>query len=192
MVSLEFEDPQKHGSGYFARVTNDGQKVHFTLKKCTINDPLEASTDIAITPSTEAVELFEAIDSEIVDAAKANKKSWFGRELANSTIEKAFKPSVSEDGVIGRLVQVGGKCRAKYFKGKEAHDLSEFEAPGLADIIMELAGVWFLQKQYWPVWRIVQVRHVPKKKPVYQEDCMFDSDEEDPQEREELDDLFSQ
>lgn len=172
-------------------MTSDGgNRATFQMNSMVIRDTLEAGVDLEIEVKDAAK--FSSIDEEIKEAAKENKKAWFGRELANSTLDKAFKPSVTDNTLTARLATVGGKSVTRVFMNKDEIDPKDLEEGTECQAILELTGIWFLQKTYGPIWRIVQVRVKPPKKPVYTQEYMFqDDDEEEDNDTQNMDDLFS-
>lgn len=188
-MSLEFCDPQKHNGGFFVRVSRDGgQKATFQINSVVIKDTLESGVDLDM--EVRNPDEFNRLDEEIKDAAKENKRAWFGRELANSTLDRAFNPSVQDNTISCRLATVKGKNVARAFMNKDEIDIESLEEGTECQAIMELTGIWFLQKTYGPIWRVVQVRVKPPKKPIYTQEYMFKDDEEE-DDTQDMDDLFS-
>ena len=73
-----------------------------------------------------------------------------------------------------------------YSYSKDVMSPESVEEGCVCDVVLELSGIWFMQKTFGPVWRIIQIRmkRPPKKvkEPVYlfqDDDEKSDTDDED-------------
>lgn len=188
---MQFTSPVKHGGGYIVKVDGNDQYVR-------VDDAVVDLTTETISVSGE-VESITQIDTLIKEAAKSHKKEWFGREVADSTLDKQYQPSIDGDGAItAHLAKSKGNVVTKFFFGRGSNrseiKFSDIEEQTIdnCSVILQVVGVWFLRKTYQPVYRIVQVKSTPPKRKVLPQDCMFsdESDDEGEIDEPEVEDFF--
>ena len=106
-----------------------------------------------------------ALDEQIVARAKADKLAWFGADLKDETIQGAFQSSLTDGTLSTSLAKVKGTVVTKAFDGqKEAIELEAVGEGAQCDLLVELAGLWFLKKSFGAVWRVIQARVRPAPK----------------------------
>jgi hypothetical protein len=99
----------------------------------------------------------KTMEDQIVSKAKDSSVEWFGREISSATIVKAFQSSMSEDTFETCLATSGGRVITTFWdSGKNLKEqASEWSN---VDVIIELSGVWFLQKSFGPIFKVIQVK----------------------------------
>jgi Family of unknown function (DUF5871) len=99
----------------------------------------------------------KSLEDQVVSKAMESSVEWFGREISPATIAKAFQSSLSEDTFETCLAtSKGGVITSFWDSNKNQKDqASEWST---VDIIVELAGVWFLQKSFGPIFKVIQVK----------------------------------
>jgi hypothetical protein len=125
-----------------------------------------------------------AIDEQVLAKSKESKVEWFGADLKDETIQAAFQSSLTDGTLSAGLAKVKGAVVAKAFDcQKQEIELSSVGEGAQCDLLVELAGLWFLKKSFGSVWRIVQarVRSAPKA-PAFPTQYMFEDEVEEEQE----------
>lgn len=122
-------------------------------------------------PTFEVPESFHekisALDEEIVSRAKADKQAWFGADLKDETIQGAFQSSLTDGTLSAGLAKVKGEVVAKAFDSqKNPVELAAVGEGAQCDVLLELAGLWFLKKSFGAVWRVIQARVRAAPKPA--------------------------
>ena len=104
-------------------------------------------------------EKISVLDEEIVSRAKADKQAWFGADLKDETIQGAFQSSLTDGTLSAGLAKLKGEVVAKAFDSqKNPVELSAVGEGAQCDVLIELAGLWFLKKSFGAVWRVIQAR----------------------------------
>ena len=146
---MEFAKPQKLPDGrYFLKIKNPVIQLNNVKYQ-------ENSLDVPESYTSK----FDAFDEQILTEAKKSKVEWFGRELSDETIQGAYQTSLT-DGALGvSLAKIKGDIIVKAFGSqKEEIPLSNVASGSQCDVLVEIAGLWFLKKSFGPVWRVLQVR----------------------------------
>jgi len=150
---MEYGKPQKLPDGrYFLKINGSHHQVNGAI----LQDPLTSkSLNIQINDSN----LFSTVDSELLNQAKQSRVEWFGKELSDETIANAFQESLT-DGVLSASMAVvkGQTVTTAFDVQKNPIELQDVAAGSKCDLLLELAGLWFLKKSFGPIWRVVQVR----------------------------------
>jgi Family of unknown function (DUF5871) len=176
---MEYGKPQKLPDGrYFLRISGATQQVNGLV----LQDTLEAKSVNFKVP--ENLDIFKTIDEQVLSKAKESKVEWFGKELSDETILNAYQESVT-DGILGAsLASVKGQVTTTVFDTqKNQLNVQDVKPETKCDVVVELAGLWFLKKSFGPVWRVLQVRVRGATKPPAPKEYMFTDepeDEEDP------------
>jgi hypothetical protein len=179
VLQMEYGKPQKLPDGrYFLRISGATQQVNGLV----LQDTLEAKSVNFKVP--ENLDIFKTIDEQVLSKAKESKVEWFGKELSDETILNAYQESVT-DGILGAsLASVKGQVTTTVFDTqKNQLNVQDVKPETKCDVVVELAGLWFLKKSFGPVWRILQVRVRGVAKPPAPKEYMFTDepeDEEDP------------
>lgn len=150
---MEYGKPQKLPDGrYFLKITGARHQVN----GLTLQDSLTSkAVNLVVTDPA----LFTQVDADIMTRAKESKVEWFGKDLSDETIANAFQESVT-DGVLGAsLVTVKGEIVTTAFDTqKNPLEIQDVKGSSKVDVLLELAGLWFLKKSFGPIWRVIQVR----------------------------------
>lgn len=122
-----------------------------------------------------------ALDEEIVSRAKSDKQAWFGADLRDETIQGAFQSSLTDGTLSVSLAKLKGAVVTKAFDSqKNALELETVGEGAQCDVLLELAGLWFLKKSFGAVWRVIQVRvRGPPKAPAFPTQYMFEDEVEE-------------
>jgi hypothetical protein len=152
---MEYGKPQKLPDGrYFLRISGKTQQVNSLV----LQDSLETKTVKFKVPEGTS-DIFKTIDEELLAQAKASKVEWFGKELSDETIFNAFQESVTDGVLDASLASVKGQVTTTAFDTqKNPVELQAVKTESKCDVMLELAGLWFLKKSFGPIWRVLQVR----------------------------------
>jgi len=152
---MEYGKPQKLPDGrYFLRISGKTQQVNSLV----LQDSLETKTVKFKVPEGSS-DIFKTIDEELLAQAKASKVEWFGKELSDETILNAFQESVTDGILDASLATVKGQVTTTAFDTqKNPVELQAVKTESKCDLVLELAGLWFLKKSFGPIWRVLQVR----------------------------------
>jgi len=176
---MEYGKPQKLPDGrYFLRISGKTQQVNGLV----LEGALDTKTVKFKVP--EGTDIFKTIDEELIAQAKASKVEWFGKELSDETILNAFQESVTDGILDASLATVKGQVTTTAFDTQKSPvELQAVKSESKCDLVLELAGLWFLKKSFGPIWRVLQVRvRGGAVAPVPKEYMFTDEpeDEEDP------------
>ena len=152
---MEYGKPQKLPDGrYFLRISGKTQQVN----SLALQDSLETKT-VKFNVPEGTLDIFKTIDEELLAQAKASKVEWFGKELSDDTILNAFQESVTDGVLDASLATVKGQVTTTAFDTqKNPVELQAVKSESKCDVVLELAGLWFLKKSFGPIWRVLQVR----------------------------------
>ena len=173
---MEFTKPVKLPDGrYFLKINGTRRQVNDVV----LQDDLTAKS---VNFKIEAdLETFKTIDEEILTQAKQSKVEWFGKELADDTINNAYQESVTDGVLSPSLATIKGEIVTLAFdRQKNPVNLQDIKADTRCDVVLELSGLWFLKKSFGPIWRVIQVRvRGPPKAPEFPKDYLFTDDPEE-------------
>lgn len=184
-----FGKPKKLPDGrYYLKVSKDDEsRVMYQLNKTKLVTKFDDSENVTLDLTDTAVALISKVDEEILAAAKANCLDWFGKTLADKTLETAFSKSVN-----GNVMNVGkatlkGQVLTKVFDPvtKVSVESSVLEADVQCDVMLEFSGVWFMKKTFGAIWRIAQARILAPPKKLYPDEYLFQDSEEGGEQSEE-------
>ena len=116
-----------------------------------------------------------AVDQMVVDAAKDNSETWFGKKVPDKTLEAGYTGSLKSNKMFVDKIR---EVRA-FNSDRTILALEDIPADITCDVIIEFVGVSFFKKTYSPVWKIVQVklRPEPNRRQKYTDECMFEDPE---------------
>lgn len=109
-------------------------------------------------------------DQDLLAAAKENRQEWFGRELADSTLEKRYSSAL--EGELFSTNILKGKFRC-YDHEKNVVPAEDLKAGMVCSVVVELKRIWFDKRNYGPDWFSVQVRLAPPPAKDHYEDYLF-------------------
>lgn len=175
-MELTYGTPKKLPDGrYYVKISQgDDSRVMVQLNKVKLLTKFDESDDVTLELNQAALDKIASVDAQNVAASKVNSQSWFGKVLADQTLEAAYSKSNQDLSMNTTKARI-----TKIF----AHDKTPVESGVLdsgvpCDVILELAGIWFLKKTFGPIWRIAQVRLLAPPKKVYPDEYLFQDDEE--------------
>ena len=109
-------------------------------------------------------------DHDILAAAKTNKQEWFGRDLADSTLDKRYSSAVKNNIFTTTTLKDKFRC---YDHEKNVVDLDSVKPGTACSVIVELKRIWFDKRNFGPDWMNVQVKlDKPPEKDPY-DDYLF-------------------
>ena len=170
---MKYEEPKQLSDGrFFARASNDnGSKIFAQLNGSIIIN----SDEITLQLSSAGLQKVTSVDTQVLQDAKVNSVSWFGREVQQRTLDTAYNRSVTSDNYMN-VIKSTKVPLVYYDSNKTLQDNSLLENGTVCDVLLEMVGVWFLKKTFGVQWRIVQVRDIKRVKvPEY----LFQDDEEE-------------
>lgn len=109
-------------------------------------------------------------DHDILASAKENRQEWFGRELADSTLEKRYSSALEGDLFSTNILK--GKFRC-YDHEKNVVPVEDLKPGMVCSVVVELRRIWFDKRNYGPDWFGVQVRLAPPPAKDHYEDYLF-------------------
>ena len=160
-MDLTFQPISKNDQGeYSVRITReDGKPVFHQLNNVALSLD-ESAKEMTIRGDVSSLLGF---DEAIMEYAKQHSSDWFGRKVADGTLAKAYQGQVEgEDSLVADMFE-----GARYYsQDKEIKDSAELSQDDLyGHVIVELHGLWFVKKNFGPVWRLVQVKDAPPPPP---------------------------
>ena len=180
---MNYGSPKKIPDGrYYLKVTDEatGGRVMVQLNKIRLLTTFTDSDDVTLELNPAASAKISEVDSLNISAAKANCQEWFGKSLADQTLEAAYTKSIQDLTMNTTKAKVGSQVVTKTF----SHDRSIVDTNQLVigtecDVILEFSGIWFMKKTFGPIWRVAQVRLLAPPKKLYPDDYLFqDASEE--------------
>lgn len=123
-------------------------------------------------------EKISALDEQVLAKAKEDKLAWFGADLKDETIQGAFQSSLTDGTLSVGLAKLKGEVVTRVFDSqKNPVELTAVAEGAQCDVLVELAGLWFLKKSFGAVWRVIQARvRGPPKAPAFPTQYMFDDE----------------
>lgn len=186
---MEYSQPIKIPDGrYYLKVSKGGERVFYQLNKVQLmDDGLFSSKDISFQMNEMSQSIIAAVDQELVQQAVTSKMDWFGKEISDETISKAYQSTLEGAVFQAPLATVNGKAvTVAYDSQKASVDMTTLQKGSTLDILVELAGLWFLKKSFGPIFRIAQIRVAapPVQKKSFPTEYLFDDAPQDEVEEE--------
>jgi hypothetical protein len=176
-MALVYGTPKQLADGrYYVKISQgeESTRVMVQLNKVKLLTKFDESDDVTLELNQAALDKIASIDAQNIAASKVNSQSWFGKVLADQTLEAAYSKSnqeLSMNTTKARITKI-------FAHDKTPVEPETIEAGVMCDVILELAGIWFLKKTFGPIWRIAQVRLLAPPKKVYPDEYLFQDDEE--------------
>ncbi len=167
---MEYGTPSKLQDGrYFLKIsTNEGGRVFKQINGAEFQEGNCYKVNCSLSE----------YDEDIIAQAEKNSESWFGRKIDKDSIKNAFDSSVSAGILEAPLAKRNSTVATKFFDENKNEVSSDILVPGTkCDILVELAGLWFIKKSFGPVWRVVQVRL--RKQSSFPQMYMFKDEQSD-------------
>jgi|ETNvirnome_6_100_1030635.scaffolds.fasta_scaffold00083_51 polyribonucleotide nucleotidyltransferase len=176
---MKYSAPTQLPDGrYYSKVLNDDDiRIIVQLNNSTLISNFEED-EVTISLNEAGQNKINDFDSKNIDAAKQNSQAWFGKVLSDKVLETAYNKSLTNDCMIVTKLKNKNKVLTNiYTHTKQISDTELLTESTVCDVVLEFSGVWFRNKSYGSVWRIVQVRmKPPPRKPKVQE-YLFQDDE---------------
>ena len=175
---MKYTEPKQLSDGrFFVRVSKDDDtRLFIQLNSSKIINSDELTLEVA----NSVVSRIHQLDREILQDAKTNSVSWFGRDVQQKTLDTAYSRSVTSENCMN-IVKSSKTPLVYYDINKTLKSDTELENGTVCDILIECVGIWFLKKTFGVQWRLVQVRDTrPIKKQAY----LFEDEEEEKQDEE--------
>ena len=181
---MEYSQPVKIPDGrYYIKVSKGGERVFYQLNKVQLaDDGLFSSKDLSFQMNEMAQSIIAAVDQQLVGQAVASKLDWFGKEISDETIFKAYQSALEGQVFQAPLARVNGNTvTVAYDSQKASVDMATIQKGSTLDILVELAGLWFLKKSFGPIFRIAQIRvsSPPVQKKTFPTEYLFDDAPQD-------------
>jgi hypothetical protein len=192
---MEYSQPVKIPDGrYYIKVTKGGERVFYQLNKMKLLDEsLLATKNLTFALPEMACDILSAVEDELMSQAISSKMEWFGKDIANETISKAYQSALEGATFQAPLATVNGQnVVVAYDSRKEAVQLDQVQKDAVIDVLVELSGLWFLKKSFGPIFRIAQIR-VPNQAPArktFPTQYLFDDAQDEVEETESANDYL--
>ena len=119
----------------------------------------------------------EAVHAENVQSALQNSQEWFGKEVSEKTIAKAY---IKDDVITAERIEATRVFDSK----RESFDFDNISPGVKCSVFIEFSGLWFARSHFGPSWNIVQMKiHEEEKNPeseevveTYPDECMFEDE----------------
>ena len=164
---------------YYSKVlTDEDKRVIVQLNNSTLVSNFDED-EVTISLNEAGQSKINDFDNQNVDAAKENTETWFGKVLTDKTLEAAYSKSITNDCmIVTKLTNNKNKVLTNiYTHDKQLADPELLTESTVCDVVLEFSGIWFRNKSYGSVWRVVQVRmKPPPRKPKVQEYLFQDED----------------
>lgn len=186
---MDYSQPVKIPDGrYYLKVTKGGERVFYQLNKLKLmDDTLLATKNLSFALPETAGDILSAVEHELVSQAIASKIEWFGKDIMDETIAKAYQSAVEGNVFQAPLATVNGQnVVVAYDSKKEAVQLDQIQKDSVIDVLVELSGLWFLKKSFGPIFRIAQIRlanQAPARK-TFPTQYLFDDAQDEAEESE--------
>jgi len=178
--------PKKLPDGrYYLKVSGESGRIMTQLNNVKLLTKFDESDEVTIELSQASIDWISAIDTENLAAAKQNSVSWFGKAMADQTLDAAYTKSVQDGGRmnVSKATVKGSVVTKIYSHDRTVAESSVLEANAMCDVMLEFSGIWFMKKTFGAIWRVAQVRMRSPPKKVYPDEYLFqDTDEVDAEE----------
>lgn len=112
-------------------------------------------------------------DEDLLAAAKENRVAWWGREVSDRVIEKAYQSSVDET-----TLTTGRHSRLRCFDVSKAQvDVDSLKAGTRCDVVVQLGNLWFTKRNFGSDWYSVQIKIHPEPEKDPYDEYLFQDDE---------------
>jgi len=152
-----YSKPTKNDDGlYIVKAYTDEKKKYFV----SVRGKATRNSD-EITFTLEDDSKVREVDTANIEAAKQNSEEWFGKKMADETLERAYAKSIIDSQVTADIISA-----SKFFNhNKDVIELDTMSEGVETRSLLEFAGLWFAKKAYGPIWNVVQVRDMTQPEP---------------------------
>jgi len=171
---MEFSEAKtNYSGGKSVFVKYNGDKLRF--QSPTMNVPFGINENngkdrlsIDFSASDEQFQNFlTKIETRVCDAALDNSEQWFRKKLTPTVINELFKRTMKTHEKFPPLMRMKLPTNDGQFTG-EIYDINEkmlsqtaIQKRGRIQVIAELAGIYFVAKDFGLSWKILQVKVQP-------------------------------
>tara|TARA_R110002074_G_scaffold282245_3_gene453783 strand:- start:4261 stop:4785 length:525 start_codon:yes stop_codon:yes gene_type:complete len=141
------------GDAQLAVSTGNGKQVFKQINNVRVESIEETDGTRLVTFNLQENDI-SSYDEDIMAAAKTHKKEWFGREVKDSVIDKAYHSPV-DNGIFTTTQHTGMTC---WNHQKEIVDNSDLTEGMVCSVVVELKRILFYKKSFEPEWLSVQVK----------------------------------
>jgi len=151
---MEFTSPVKVPDGrYYLKISGHNR---VQLNKIKVDSLVVKPVAFRVTDS-QAHQL-KALEDVVIAKAKELSVEWFGREVSEATIDRAFQSSMNGDTFETCLSTIRGEVATTFWDSERKPKDKDSDWDAGVDMIVELSGVWFLKKSFGPIFKILQVK----------------------------------
>ena len=162
-----FGPPEKHDGEVHVSIRNaNGKPMFKQLNGVTVSDV----SDDTVTFSLQDHDLLAAFDDGIVSSAKDNSQEWFGRNVQEATLKKAYQTAVDEGSLSTTIMKE--KLRI-YDCDKNRVEVDALVPGTVCNVVVELNRIWFVKRNFGPEWFTVQIKIVKPPETDPYDDYLF-------------------
>ena len=175
-MELNFAGITKNDDGeYFVRITNGSGKPVFSQQNSVEVSNVTAD-EVTIQCSGDA---FTPYDEAIMEYAKEHRKDWFGRDITDKVLSNAYQQAVDDGSmtIVPRKNDDGSSLVRYYGLDKEQKEYEDLLVGAKAKVVLELYGLWFVKKNFGPVWRLIQAQDLKPPEKCPYDNYLFQDDE---------------
>jgi hypothetical protein len=181
---MEYSQPIKIPDGrYYLKVSKGGERVFYQLNKLKlVDETLLAAKNLSFQLNEMSQSIVASVEQDLINQAVASKLDWFGKEIADETIQKAYQSALEGTIFQAPLATVKGDVvTVAYDTQKNGVELGSIQKDATLDVLVELSGLWFLKKSCGPIFRIAQIRvsSAPVQKKTFPTEYLFDDAPQD-------------
>lgn len=133
-------------------LTDEKKRCFVQLNGVKILDASDKNEIIFDPVSETNMSKIEAIHVNNLQAALDNSKEWFGRELSDTTIQKAYLRD--ETGLSADRIEATKVFDAR----REPLEFDSIQNDMTCTLLVEFSGLWFAKKAFGATWNIVQLK----------------------------------
>lgn len=146
---------QSEDGTYFAKATTHEKRKKFVqINKAIVVDESDSVSDVSLQLHVSGLDKVYDVDAENIQAAIDNSVAWFGQQMTEAQIKRAYQPS-APDGVLGCDIIPATKI---FNSEMEVTDTGSLADGSKCKVIVEFSGLWFAKKTFGPIWNLVQVK----------------------------------
>lgn len=146
---------QSEDGTYFVKATtNEKRKKFVQINKAIVVDESDSVSDVSLQLHVSGLDKVYDVDAENIQAAIDNSIGWFGQQMTEAQIKRAYQPS-APDGILGCDTIPATKI---FNSEMEVTDNNSLTDGSKCKVIVEFSGLWFAKKTFGPIWNLVQVK----------------------------------
>ena len=180
-----YDSPFKTDDGmrHVKAKTDDGKRCFIQLKGVKVLEVDNEDVSFELSGDDNLAKV-EAVHITNIQSALEKSKDWFGKEVSEKTIAKAY---IKDEVITAERISASKVFDAK----KQPVDFEGITPGATCSVFIEFSGLWFARSHFGPSWNVVQVKleeeeKVPELESVddpvpqevevesYPEECMFE------------------